>query len=135
MNTSLSPGVRKLPSLIDLQILNAVRSLEWGSGGVGGNALQAPLNSDPLIGILNGDFDTQADWSTRGAANILNSQAILTEDSPFNSNFTQTFIIPSHAKYLQFTILDTHLGTNSFAPNDAFEVALLDARTLTPLPP
>ncbi|WP_416212597.1 Calx-beta domain-containing protein [Nostoc sp. ChiQUE01b] len=133
MNTSLSPGVRKLPSLIDLQILNAVRSLEWGSGGVGGNALQAPLNSDPLIGILNGDFDTQADWTTRGAANILNSQAILTEDSPFNSNFTQTFIIPSHAKYLQFTILDTQLGTNEFAPNDAFEVALLDARTLTPL--
>ncbi|WP_334850671.1 PKD domain-containing protein [Nostoc sp.] len=135
MSTSLSPSVRKLPSLIDLQILNAVRAGDGGMGrwGDGGNALQAPLNSDPLIGILNGDFDTQADWTTRGAANILNSQAILTEDSPFNSNFTQTFIIPENAKYLQFTILDTHLGTNEFAPNDAFEVALLDARTLTPL--
>lgn len=92
-----------------------------------------------LADITNGNFD-QTDptkpefgWTTRGAATILNQQAVLTEDSPFNSNFTQSFIIPEHAKYLQFTILDTHLGTNTFAPSDAFEVALLNAHTLTPL--
>ncbi|MEA5551989.1 PKD domain-containing protein [Anabaena cylindrica UHCC 0172] len=130
MNTTLTPGVRKLPSYIDLQILNTVRNNTTPSNIT---TLTAPLNSDPLIGILNGDFDTQTDWTTRGATTILNSHAVLTEDSPLLSNLTQTFIIPEHAKYLQFTILDTQLGTNQLAPNDVFEVALLDARTLTPL--
>ncbi|WP_390847153.1 beta strand repeat-containing protein [Anabaena cylindrica] len=130
MNNTLSPGVRKLPSLLNLQILNTVRNNTTPSNIT---TLTAPLNSDPLIGILNGDFDSQTDWTTRGATTILNSHAVLTEDSPLLSNLTQTFIIPEHAKYLQFTILDTQLGTNTFAPNDAFEVALLDAQTLTPL--
>ncbi|MBD2241879.1 cadherin-like domain-containing protein [Aulosira sp. FACHB-113] len=141
MNNTLSPGVRKLPSWLNLQMINAIRSRDGGMGrwGDGGNTLQAPLTAILLADITNGNFsetDTskpEYGWTTRGAATILNSAAVLTEDSPFNSNFTQSFIIPQHAKYLQFTILDTHLGTNSFAPSDAFEVALLDARTLTPL--
>jgi hypothetical protein len=49
------------------------------------------------------------------------------------SRFSQTFLVPGGAKYLQFTLKDTVLGTTAQAPPDAFEVALLDARTLAPL--
>ncbi|MCC5669342.1 PKD domain-containing protein [Nostoc sp. CHAB 5784] len=131
MNASLLPGVRKLPSPVDLQILNAVRSSTATKDNIA--ILTAPLTSTPLIGILNGNFDTQDNWNSRGAATILNSQAVLSEDSPFNSNFSQTFIVPEQAKYLQFTIVDSELGTSDLAPSDAFEVALLDADTLTSL--
>lgn len=92
-----------------------------------------------MVAILNGTFNesntTYPDygWSTRGGSAIINGQAVLSEDSRFNSNFSQTLIIPQGAKYLQFTLLDTTLGDNSLAPGDAFEVALLDANTMAPL--
>jgi hypothetical protein len=136
MNTTLSPGVRKLSSLIDLQIFNAVRSGsdgESGNVGDGENTLSAPLTSAPLVGILNGDFDTPEGWSTRGATTILDGQAILTEESRLLSNFTQTFIIPEGAKTFQFTLLDTTLGISPLDPPDAFEVAVLNVNTFTPL--
>lgn len=58
----------------------------------------------------------------------------MSEDSRFNSNFSQSIVIPEGAKYLQFTLLDTQLGASTkFNPADAFEVALLDANTFAPL--
>ena len=132
MNTSLKPGVRKLPSLLNLQILNTLRS-EGVSEGVSEGILTAPLTSAPLLGINNGTFDTQENWSTRGAANIIDGLAVLTEESRILSNFTQDFIIPDQAKYLQFTILDADLDNSNLAPGDAFEVALLNTSTRTPL--
>nr|WP_013334799.1 CARDB domain-containing protein [Gloeothece verrucosa]ADN18050.1 YD repeat protein [Gloeothece verrucosa PCC 7822] len=136
MNTSLAPGVRKLPSQLNLQILNAIRST---TGGTTNNTLTAPLTSLPLLAILNGDFSISKPdnpnfgWKGRGAVNILNQKAVLTENSPFLSNLTQTFVIPTRAKTLQFTLTDTQLGHSNLVPPDAFEVALLDATTLTPL--
>ena len=132
MNTTLRPGVRKLPSLLNLQILNYLRS-EGVSEGESEGILTAPLTSTPLLGINNGTFDTQDIWSTRGAANIIEGQAVLTEESRLNSSFTQDFIIPDEAKYLQFTILDADLDNSNTAPGDAFEVALLNTNTFTPL--
>ncbi|WP_416350892.1 PKD domain-containing protein [Rivularia sp. UHCC 0363] len=128
MNTTLRPGVRKLPSLLNLQILNLLRS---GESDPTLAQLTAPLTSDPLIGINNGTFDTPENWSTRGAANIIQGQAVLTEESRLNSSFTQNFIIPEEAKYLQFTILESDLDTSNLAPGDAFEVALLNNQNLS----
>ena len=45
--------------------------------------------------------------STGRAVNIIDGQ-VLREESPLNSSFTQNFIIPEEAKYLQFTILDAN---------------------------
>jgi hypothetical protein len=114
LNTHLAPGIRKLPSELDIQILQAIVS-EAGSRekGAGRNILQAPLTSTPLIAILNGDFtigdrhNPQFGWLTRGDSTIVAEQAILREDSPFLSNFSQTFTIPEGAKILQFTIANT----------------------------
>ncbi|NES94132.1 MAG: hypothetical protein F6K32_02715 [Desertifilum sp. SIO1I2] len=73
--------------------------------------MSAPLTSTPLIGILNGNFDTTLDgWTTRGITTILNEQATLSEDERFLSNLSQTFQIPERAKYLQFTLLDWRIS-------------------------
>jgi large repetitive protein len=137
LNTHLAPGMRKLPSELDVEILQAILADNDGETrrlGDGEN-LEAALTSDPLLAINNGDFsisDTTTNgfgWNTRGDSNIENAQAVLTEDSPFLSNFSQTFTVPEAAKTIQFKLVETELGASDFAPPDAFEVALLDAKT------
>jgi hypothetical protein len=134
MNNTLAPGMRKLPSWLNLQMINAIRNTTVTPSSI--TQLKAPLSAILLAEISNGNFDEtdttkpEYGWSTRGAATILNKEAVLTEDSPFNSNFSQSFIIPEGAKYLQFTLKNTTLGANTpTSPGDAFEVALLNANT------
>ena len=89
--------------------------------------------------ILNGDFsksDPTADdfgWNTEGLAYVESGRGILAEGSAFLSGFDQTFTISEDARSLQFTLVDSDLGDNSFAPPDSLEIALLDADTFTPL--
>ncbi|NJO99058.1 MAG: hypothetical protein HC764_26250 [Pleurocapsa sp. CRU_1_2] len=133
LNTHLAPGMRKLPSELDVEILKAI--LAGDAGDAEGERPTAKLTSDPLLGITNGDFsiaDTTTNtfaWDTRGASGVESGQAVLTEDSPFQSNFTQTFTVPESAKTIQFKLVETELGASELAPPDAFEVALLDANT------
>jgi hypothetical protein len=133
MNTSLKPGVRKLPSALDLAILNTI----WSNKPTTSQQLSttANLTAGALIGITNGDFTTPTTWNTAGATNIINGTATLTEQSQKLSELTQAFIIPTGAKTLQFTIKDNHLitGDTTKTANDAFEVALLDTNTFNPL--
>jgi Bacterial cadherin-like domain len=133
MNTSLKPGVRKLPSALDLAILNTL----WSNKPTTSQQLSttANLTAGALIGITNGDFTTPTTWNTAGATNIINGTATLTEQSQKLSELTQAFIIPTGAKTLQFTIKDNHLipGDITKTANDAFEVALLDTNTYNPL--
>jgi DNA/RNA endonuclease G (NUC1) len=135
MNTSLKPGVRKLPSTLNLAMIDAINAgignRESGVAGI----ITAPLTAGALLAINNGDFSTTADWNTAGATNIINGTATLTEQSQKLSELTQAFIIPTGAKTLQFTIKDNHLipGDTSKTANDAFEVALLDSNTFNPL--
>ena len=137
LNTHLVPGIRKLPSELDVEILQALiaTELEQNDSNPAGEELLASLTSDPLLAIANGDFsisDTTTDrfaWNTRGASGIEDGQAVLTEDSPFLSNFTQTFTVPESAKTIQFKLIGAELGASELAPPDAFEVALFDADT------
>jgi DNA/RNA endonuclease G (NUC1) len=116
MNTSLKPGIRKLPSALNLAMIDAINAGigNWESGVAG--TISAPLTAGALIGITNGT-------------------ATLTEQSQKLSELTQAFIIPTGAKTLQFTIKDNHLisGDTTKTANDAFEVALLDTNTFKPL--
>jgi DNA/RNA endonuclease G (NUC1) len=120
MNTSLKPGVRKLPSSLDLSILNTL----WSNKPTTSQQLSttANLTAGALIGITNGDFTTPTTWNTAGATNIINGTATLTEQSQKLSELTQAFIIPTGAKTLQFTIKDNHLipGDTTLTANDAF---------------
>ncbi|MBW4552446.1 MAG: hypothetical protein KME35_15260 [Aphanocapsa sp. GSE-SYN-MK-11-07L] len=64
MNTTLTPGVRKLPSPLNLQMLKALQTSPSSGTPI---ALTAPLTAGALVGISNGDFATTA-WDQRGAA-------------------------------------------------------------------
>jgi len=131
MNTSLKTGVRKLPSTLNLAMINAINTgVESWKSGISGT-ITAPLTAGALIAINNGDFTTPDSWNTAGATNIINGTATLTEQSQKLASLTQAFIIPTGAKTLQFTIKDKHLipGDTTKTANDAFEVALLDTLT------
>jgi hypothetical protein len=143
MNTSLKPGVRKLPSALNLAMIDAINAgignapigaATLRASGIGGT-ISAPLTAGALLAINNGDFSTTADWNTLGATNIINGTATLTEQSQKLSELTQAFIIPTGAKTLQFTIKDNRLvtGDTTKTANDAFEVALLDTNTFNSL--
>jgi len=92
----------------------------------------SPTLLNPNFSISNPN-DSQFGWTTQGAATVSNGIATLSENSPNNARFSQTFLIPDNATTLQFTILNANLGATSLTPPDAFEVALLNTNTLTPL--
>ncbi len=58
-----------------------------------------------------------------------NSAVTLREEERFQSGLRQTFTVPAGVTALQFEIVDLDLAENDGGPDDAFEVALLDAAT------
>ncbi len=76
LNTHLAPGMRKLPSQLDVEILQAILKAGGRRQKAEGEELLAKLTSDPLLAISNGDFsisDTTTDsfaWDTRGASGV-----------------------------------------------------------------
>jgi PKD domain/Bacterial Ig domain len=126
LNTSLKPGIRKLPSQLDLAIINQLYSNTVGQSPTHQNP-NAALTAGALFAIENGDFTSTAGWNLQGGTTISNGAATLTETSQKLAQLTQDLIIPTGAKRLQFTIKDNHLvlGDSSKTASDAFEVALL----------
>jgi hypothetical protein len=60
-NSYKKPGVRKLPSALNLAMMNAINS------GIGNQksaieGITVPLIAGALIAINNGDFSTNTDW-------------------------------------------------------------------------
>ena len=102
-------------------------------------AEQIPSHAD----IFNSNFgitdqaNAQFGWDQSGAVTIANGQAVLSEDSHVISTLSQLFTLPAGSTHLRFTLLNTSLvtGQSSFGvtPPDAFEMALLESSTLTPL--
>ncbi|MDH5669638.1 MAG: Ig-like domain-containing protein, partial [Nitrospira sp.] len=173
MAGSIDPGVRRLPSALDLgpvsldvkrETLNELDtdSHIWDPYRAHFTTTQnstlttqnSPLAVNParLVqalqlpsheGILNSNFansDQQSvdyGWDISGAVTIANGQAVLSEDSTVISTLSQLFTLPSGASHLRFTLLDVNLTPNASPltphPPDAFEVALLEASTMTPL--
>lgn len=91
------------------------------------------------LGILNGSFlisdpsDQQFGWETSGDVAIVDGRAVLGENSVFNAALQQTFVMPEDARTLRFTIVSSTLGVSDLLPGDAFEMALLEAATMTPV--
>jgi len=119
MASRLATGIRRSPSPQNCKI---------------GAAVTGYLEGD----FLNGDFavsdpaSLDFGWSTRGTVSINNGVATLRENATELTRLSQTFIVPAGAISLRITFNDVALiGDNG--PPDAFEVALLDADTLTTL--
>ncbi|MBW2278868.1 MAG: hypothetical protein JRF63_15350, partial [Deltaproteobacteria bacterium] len=150
MANSLRPGMRRIPTAADpvwgvqagaspLQLIDShgetlyVYMIELDPRYV----RETPDPTEP--GLANVDFsvadpaDPMYAWTTRGAGRVENGQAVLDEGTDFFTGFSQTFIVPEGTGRLQFTVVSTNLGHTTANPPDAFEVALLDAATLTPL--
>jgi PKD repeat protein len=128
MAAGLELGERRLPSALDIALIADSFTSEP-------QAYSAPLS---VTGITNGDFsiansqDPNFKWQTYGATIIMDGIATLSDTSKQLANLTQKFLIPPNATKLQFTVKNSQLGIrkpgSTPAPNDSFEVALLDAQ-------
>jgi hypothetical protein len=159
MASTLSAGVRKLPSAIDLEVLHTVWATPGGyavssspdqlyvgpddggsgdgsgtTGGVSGTPSAPPAPTDPprpapswpLVrpgdplptGIINGDFavadagDPRFGWTVRGAGSVAGGAALLTKDGRRFTDFSQAFLLPAGATFLQFTIARSQLAAD-----------------------
>jgi hypothetical protein len=143
MSSWLAPSVRKLPSPLDVAILRAVQSTaEPGAAASAPHsptALLAAASNLPHEGLSNGEFtvagpaDPGFGWTARGAAAVVDQQAVLDEDDRVWTRFTQSFIVPAGVTALKFTLHRAELAADVLNPADTFEVALLDASTKRPL--
>ena len=144
MNTTLDPGVRKLPSALDVQIITAARNQAPSARAATslffpGAALHGGLLAPPHDGSVNGDFsisdptNSNFGWTVRGSSSVTAGQALLVENASLFTRFSQTFTVPANATALRFTITSATFAENGPNPTDAFEVALLDANTMVSL--
>jgi VCBS repeat-containing protein len=88
--------------------------------------------------LTNGSFNAADGWSTQGGVDIGPStssgrtgmgEATLYEVSGSQTRLSQVFMVNDRDRFLSFTLSGTALDNLTGAPDDAFEVALLDANT------
>jgi VCBS repeat-containing protein len=88
--------------------------------------------------LTNGSLTSADGWSTIGSVNIGPStssgrtglgEATLNEVSGSQTRLSQVFLLNPSDRFLSFTLAGTALDNLTGAPDDAFEVALLDANT------
>jgi hypothetical protein len=108
------------------------------SGKVRAKSVAAQIGANSTL--INGDFsnsnpsDSSFGWSARGNV-LVNAagQGVLGEGGNVFAGLSQTFTVPAGATRLRFTLSGVNFTDNGAASApDAFEVALLNADTLTP---
>jgi hypothetical protein len=175
MGTTLTVGVRRLPSATELALMQQLIGQAKGEmiastptllrqaqdrpslplQGGGGLPLDLPISLGGLAfaGLLrnsryggssidvvtpqyeaaaNASFtnlNTTAGWNTQGSVDIASGMATLNEVSTSQTRLNQVFMLGANDRYLSFTLAGTALDNLTGAPDDAFEVALLDAST------
>ncbi|MBI5889628.1 MAG: tandem-95 repeat protein [Nitrosomonadales bacterium] len=83
--------------------------------------------------LTNGNLTSADGWSTQGSVNIGNGTAVMNEVSASQTRLSQVFLLNPSDRFLSFTLAGTALDDLTGAPDDAFEVALLNANTGAPL--
>jgi len=182
MATTLTPGVRRMPSAEELALMQQLVAQAKGemvanastpspTQGGGGLPLPIPLGAGFGIAFLgrmrkssyggtsidfagappitqyavaaNATFTnlaTPAGWNTQGSVDITPTSfdtsgrtvvgsATLNEVSTSQTRLSQVFMLNDKDRYLSFTLSGAALDDLNGAPDDAFEVALLDATT------
>lgn len=146
MNSSLRPGLRKLPSPENIEILNAAHAAELsgltdeqrlaltsGGGFVSlGDGVNSTINAGPSVGLANEDFQvsepTAEDygWRTVGDVEIAGGVATIRETVGLIGDLSQTFVVPHGTTSIQFTLggINLDVAGGPF-PAEAFEVSLL----------
>jgi len=102
-----------------------------GSYGTSIDVVGAP--PDPKYAVAaNATFAnlaTAAGWNSQGSVDITSGTAMLSEVSASQTRLSQVFMLNDQDRYLSFTLSGAALDDLTGAPDDAFEVALLDANT------
>jgi RHS repeat-associated protein len=128
MAETLAPSERRLPSDLDVQIIDAVRNAPPVAAAATVITPPAHPVAVPLFGA------TDPPWSTRGFASAAGNQLTLQEHPRVLTGLSRTFAVPQNPKTLVFTITRAAFGANGpNDPPDAFEAALLDAASMAPL--
>ena len=130
MNASLAPGVRKLPSALDAQILDTARSGSWSQSiNSASQSLTAALHGDDLAD----SSDLATGWTIVGTGSFHNGIAVLNDDPTFLTELLHTITVPDGVSSFTFTITHAQFGANGSNPPHAFEAALLNAGTGLPV--
>ena len=187
MATTLTPGMRRLPSSTDMQLMaqlaaEAREAIMAGQGytlTVANNNTDTPTPTLPIsmgfgisfLGLLrrnsstssifanaattpaqydiaanttltNGNFaitptptlplgggGSIAGWETTGKVNANNGAAVLSEVATSQTRLNQVFVVGADDRYLSFTLSNIGLDDVANGPDDAFEVALLNANS------
>jgi hypothetical protein len=83
--------------------------------------------------LENPDFADGAFWSTQGDVAFESGAATLKETATSQTRLNQVFVVGEHDRFLSFTLSgagpNAGLGDQAAGPDDAFEVALIDAST------
>ena len=79
--------------------------------------------------LVNGSLNAADGWSTQGSVNIGSGAAVMNEVSGSQTRLSQVFLLNPTDRFLSFTLAGTALDDLTGAPDDAFEVALLDANS------
>ncbi|NOT19719.1 MAG: matrixin family metalloprotease, partial [Sideroxydans sp.] len=143
MSQYLVPGERRLPDAADMAVLQAQgapysvgnSTSTWvtlPTGTVYSNALNTLLQAVAFTAnatLTNGSLNNGNGWATQGSVNIANGAAVMNEVSASQTRLSQVFLLNPTDRFLSFTLSGTALDDLTGAPDDAFEVALLDANT------
>ncbi|MFH7767640.1 tandem-95 repeat protein [Acinetobacter sp. BSP-28] len=130
MSLNINEGQRRLPNA------NDAKYLAWLSGQAydetsyqaPGYAWQAPVQINDQFQNVNSGTQI-GNWFNQGEI-ILNGQDVqLNESANQQTNLSQAFKVGEYDRVLTFTVKDQQLSDYNNRPDDAFEVALLDART------
>lgn len=107
--------------------------------GLGLNGKQAVPQFDTAANptLTNPAFTGNTGWSTTGPIAFANNAATLTESATAQTRLNQVFVVGPNDRFLSFTLANIGLDDPSTrsgqvkatAPDDAFEVALLNANT------
>ncbi|MCX7147909.1 MAG: Ig-like domain-containing protein [Rhodocyclales bacterium] len=116
---------------LGLALLGRLRSNRFGGWNVAVDSAslipQYAVAANPKLS--NTEFAGEQVWSTTGDVRFQDGAATLTEAAASQTRLNQVFIVGENDRFLSFTLADTALDDADQAPDDAFEVALLDANT------
>ncbi|WP_449192625.1 tandem-95 repeat protein [Thauera sp.] len=79
--------------------------------------------------LTNADFGSGEAWAVNGRVQMQAGAATLHETATSHTRLNQAFVIGENDRYLSFTLADIALDDVDHGPDDAFEVALIDADT------
>jgi len=102
-------------------------------------AANAPAQYDIAANptLVNSDLNSADGWTSTGNVVVnpsagsgqAGSAAVLSETATSQTRLNQVFVLGEHDRFLSFTLANSALGDQATGPDDAFEVALLDANT------